>query len=556
VTTATIATASRWTMASTADLAGLAGAKLPEPDAELIADLTANGMIDPLYIMDTSAGRVLIDGYRRLAAAAALGWETVPTTDKPMIRLSLLAAHPGNVRQDLKLTKQYLAQTEGEGIRVALMLTRDPDVEGGIRLIDGHRRVAAGLKGGLTHAPYQWEGDRDEASQYVDMVTTAKHRESLTLREEAAALFSAAEAGAKVARLAKASGRTVKEAKTVIRAGGSETVAQIAKGVPSLVLTLEHMNALAELDGDSEAVARVEAATKSDPRNLSWIVQRELKARASRLAAQQHLSELEAAGARIRERDELSDKALPVRQISGQSAETHQAACKGHAWVLEEGAAAYEAWCVNASLYGHMQPASGTTDDAEAAKVRTEERRAVIRGNLDWDASETVRRAWLKELVCRRSWPKGAEARTAKATPAHLQRVTSRHLRGGSSVLSDGLTSGKARGVLADLIGKKDAARLSRADMAVTTGTATANRLIAEDFAVLAAAYEVRMTRAAWRIDKHEYVETRRDAAAWLTILAALGYQLTPIEQAVCDGQPYTGSPAPSQADADADALD
>jgi hypothetical protein len=66
--------------------------------------------------------------------------------------------------------------------------------------------------------------------------------------------------------------------------------------------------------------------------------------------------------------------------------------------------------------------------------------------------------------------------------------------------------------------------------------------------APVAAAYEDQMTgtgdqRATWRTDRYSPCP-REDAGAWLRLTAQLGYQLSPVEQAVADGVPYLGDSA------------
>ena len=68
-----------------------------------------------------------------------------------MIPVSELAAHPGNVRDDLDLTAEFCASIAEAGVRVPLLIT--PTADGGYRVIEGHRRLAAALKAGLAEVP-------------------------------------------------------------------------------------------------------------------------------------------------------------------------------------------------------------------------------------------------------------------------------------------------------------------------------------------------------------------------------------------------------------------
>ena len=122
-----------------------------------------------------------------------------------MIPVSQLAAHPGNVRTDLDLNEEFVASIAANGVLVALRITPDGD---GFRVIDGGRRLAAALKAGVEEVPFDLVAERagDEAGQYLDMITANRHRNPLTVLEEADALFAAKQAGATRTRLRKTTG--------------------------------------------------------------------------------------------------------------------------------------------------------------------------------------------------------------------------------------------------------------------------------------------------------------------------------------------------------------
>ena len=124
-----------------------------------------------------------------------------------MIAVSALAAHPGNVRADLDLNEEFVASVAVNGVLTALRITPDGD---GFRVIDGGRRLAAALKTGTKEVPYDLVPERagDEAGQYLDMINMNRHRNPLTVLEEADALFAAHQAGARKTRLRKAAGLT------------------------------------------------------------------------------------------------------------------------------------------------------------------------------------------------------------------------------------------------------------------------------------------------------------------------------------------------------------
>ncbi|MGW3091709.1 ParB N-terminal domain-containing protein [Streptomyces sp. NPDC001108] len=512
-----------WDMVDTARLTAEAADVVPA--AELVESVRANGIADPLYVTLAAGGAMrVIDGRQRLAAAVAANLPSVPVTFRPVIRTSLLAAHPGNVRQDLKVGKALLLSVRADGIRTALIVTQH---DGAWRVVDGHRRLAAAIAEKLTHVPYTVD-QRDEAGQMLDMVTTARHREGLTETEEAAALFAAAELGATPKRLAAAAGLTQVEAKRRARIGGSAAVRQAGAVDTRYTLTMDHMAKLAELEAiDPEAAATIAARVQDNPDDdHRWHIERALNRAQDAAAAEEHRAELESQGAAIRTLDELSERAQPLARLPI-SREEH-ATCQGAVWVLETGDSEYTRYCTNPPLYGHPAPTSPNQApvDKEAARKA---RRAIIDGNKDWDAAQTIRREWIADLLGRK--------RHAKATNDIFMSIMARELFSQSDVLA---RYNGVRGVAGEWLGVKD----DRDALMKRTQTATRNPV--NMFAVLAACYEDATPRHAWRTDG-DYAErdwhytVRPQTRRWLSWLVELGYEPTPIEQAIIDATDYTG---------------
>lgn len=106
-----------------------------------------------------------------------------------MVAVTELAAHPGNVREDLELTAEFCASIASAGVRVPLLIT--PTGEGAYRVIEGHRRLAAAVQAGLAEVPCDLDPGRagDEAGQYLDMLlaNSDAYRRNFAPVEEAAA---------------------------------------------------------------------------------------------------------------------------------------------------------------------------------------------------------------------------------------------------------------------------------------------------------------------------------------------------------------------------------
>ncbi|TDT93315.1 ParB/RepB/Spo0J family partition protein [Streptomyces sp. 846.5] len=510
---------STWPTVTVAGLIAHPGNVLPQADAELTADIAANGITDPLHIVTTSTGvQQVMDGMRRLAAALAAGLESVPFSPRAVIRLADLTPHPDNPRESLNLTSEFVATFAAEGCVIPVKFRTLAD--GTRQIVDGHRRFFAAKEAGLTHVPYELD-ELDDASTYVEMVVTATHRTGLTDREEAAALFSAAEAGAGVKRLATAAGTSQKAVKASLNALRSASARRAEAAAGGLDLTT--MAALADLEArDAEAAEKVAAELEANPKtNVEWAVRRagvELDQR-DKLAA--HRAELEARGARLRTEHELSDKASSLYYIQGDTS-AHETQCQGHVWVLKSGATQYTAYCANTEVFGHT-----VRDHDGRTKVKTDpaERKRVISGNLDWDTAEQQRREWIATLLKRRALPRATADRMASIAALAM-------LCAGQDSMSDRCGNDKASERLAEMVGGTKAT--VRADLAKRWGTPKDAARLA--FAVTAAAYESYIGRQSWR-DGSAVMRTA--AAQWLAWLTELGYEPAAVEIATRDGKAY-----------------
>lgn len=495
-----------------------------DPSPELVESIQERGIDEPLYVATLGDGTYrVVDGTRRLAAAVAAALTEVPVTYRPVIRVDALTRHPGNVRRNLKITREFRASIREHGVRTSIQIRRAAD--GTLQVVEGHRRLRAAIAEGHTFIPYTYD-EVDEAGAYLDMVTTAVHRDGLSDGEQAIALFQAADLGASVKQIAAASGLTQKDSKRLIRLSRSETVKKTA-----VTLSFSDMERLAELEEMSpELAAEVQAAITAQPdERHDWRIRGALTQAKSRQAAAAHRAKLDADGAQIRTPAELSEKAAPLRDLHNIEYDAH-ADCKGDVWVLDyPDSGRYSRYCSNTVLYGH-------TRREDVGKVSTAERKRIIHGNSHWDASTAVRREWLAEYLQRTTHPRAAAdimlsiAATAMLTADGIMQTKQTHPR------RDAL--------LGEFLGLPENKR-TRAEFAKRA--ATARRAPAHLFATVAACYELWTVRTVWRTDgTHADATVRTDAARYLGWLKELGYEPTPIETAVMDGTDY--DPAANEA--------
>ena len=523
-----------WPTLTVAELAAYPGnVRDIEAPADLLADVKGNGVQEPLYVVRTH-GDVpqIIDGFQRLVAAVAAGLETVPVTPRPVIRIDALTPHPKNAREDLDLNAPFVDSLRTEGCRIPVKIQR---LDGGVLQVnDGNRRYHAATDAGLTHLPYEWDDDdRDAAGQFLDMITTAQHRKSLTTSEMNQAMFSAAEAGAQVGRIAKAAGVRQKDVKTLVKVRSDEKLSAAVSGAGSYEWTFEHLGALSEFADDAEALAAITEAA-ADEGDVDWAIAIERTKRDKRTKAEAHRTELETAGQKIRDVEELSERAMPVWRLRGITTEEH-AECKGQVWVFDERRGdRYEPYCSAPGLYGHTVPestssGSGTKTTAEKEAERAA-RAAVKKGNIDWDAAEVVRRKWITDLIKRRNLPKN----TANALIGHVNEA----LLSGTWGICDDLNKEPTTEILAAFLGLNAQQAKDRTSFA---GHAAKDprRAPQLQFAAVAAVREKCANRSAWRTDDQRAPWTRKPTARWFKVLESLGYPLTPIEQSVVDEEPY-----------------
>jgi ParB family chromosome partitioning protein len=207
--------------------------------------------------IDVTAGDAHDQDMPQPEAPGGHGLPAQPAASRAMIAIELLTAHPGNVRRDVSLDQEFLDSIAELGLLTPVRIT--PDGGLGYRVIEGHRRLAAAEKLGLTEVPYDLAAERegDEAGQFLDMYATNHHRKGLTTLEEADALFAASANGASKARIRKATGLGKDDVAAALKAGRMTGLARETAAGFGYAITLEQLGLLAEFEDDAGAVGRI-----------------------------------------------------------------------------------------------------------------------------------------------------------------------------------------------------------------------------------------------------------------------------------------------------------
>jgi ParB family chromosome partitioning protein len=489
------------------------------------------------------AGSDAHDDAQQPEASSGYGLTDQNVAGRAVIAIELLTAHPGNVRRDVSLDQEFLDSIAELGILTPLRIT--PDGADGYRVIEGHRRLAAAEKLGLTEVPYDLAADReaDEAGQFLDMYATNHHRKGLTALEEADALFAASANGASKTRIRKATGLGKDDVAAALQAGRMTGFArEVAAGFGHSI-TLEQLGLLAEFEDDTEAVGRI----MNDICNGRSGQHAAEKVRQERAEAAEHerlVAQLIADGYTVGEQLPPNASMLHALLHDGQelTPEAH-ATCPGRAVYFGPYHALH--YCTGPEANGHasrFRPTplpdlrnGGTQDSAAEPEAGTgpgttpapdPQRKLVIEGNRAWTAAGNVRKRWLADsLLARRTAPKEA-----------MPFITAQ-LLAMPAPLRDAITHAARSSHFAEITGgtiKRDEA-----------STWPAGRLPVAILALIAAAYEERMDgdagRETWRTDRPYPRCPRDDAGTYLRFLHSVGYELSPIEQAVADSVPYAG---------------
>jgi ParB family chromosome partitioning protein len=479
-----------------------------------------------------------------------------PTAGRAVIAIGLLTAHPGNVRRDIRLDQEFLDSIAELGILTPLRIT--PAGGGVYRVIEGHRRLAAAEQ--LCHAevPYDLAAERegDEAGQFLDMYATNHHRKGLSTLEEADALFGASASGASKRRIRKATGLSPDEVASALRAGGMSGLARETAAAFGQSITLDQAALFAEFQDDDAAVNQI-MTDICNGRTGQYVAERLRQERADGAARQQLITQLAADGYVIADEYPGVGQLLTYLAHDGQdlTSETH-AACPGRAVHLSSyNPPVVTHFCTDPDSHGHTPRSSGsalpdlsgsgvTTSDGadtspvpDTAPVPDPARRLVIEGNKAWTAAANVRKRWLAgSLLARRTTPREA-----------MPFITGQLLEMPAPV-RDAITHASRSSLFQEITGG-----IIRHDE--NTGTWPAGRLPIAILAVIAASYEERMDgdqgRFTWRTDRRFTQCPRDDAGAYFRFLTSVGYELSPIEQAVADGVPYTGDQPANDLSAD-----
>ena len=436
-----------------------------------------------------------------------------------------LLDHPGNVRDDLGDLDELTASIRQVGVLEPLVVVPTDE---GHRIVTGHRRKAAAIAAGLDTVPCHERPDlAADSDQVLAMLVENLRRDDLTEVEEARGYQQLLDLGLSATKIAKVTGTSRTRVRDALAVTKSDSALNTAAAHG---LTLDQALVLTEFDGDEDAVDALTNAALEDPDGLLHVASRIRQDRERQAQYEQLVAEHEAAGVTILDQrpEGYGTKALTAPRLldaltdgDGQDIDPEpHADCPGHAvWIetysWQEPRATYA--CVDPQAHGHRNR-YGTDDENKPPEEAKAERREVVENNKAWRAAEPVRRDHIRTLLNAGKVPKG----TLRFVTAEIMADPAEIGRGTDDMIAE-LTGHVAEATDTSLY------QWGRTVGPAIEAKASDARLPLVLLAQVAAAREQSMDVQTWRRT------TARAEARWLSFLAATGYTLSDIEQAVID---------------------
>lgn len=458
-----------------------------------------------------------------------------PVAELVLLDPRTLAAHPRNIREDLGDLEGLAASIAAVGVIEALTVV--PLADGGHRIVAGHRRCAASILADQATVPCllrpELAADDDDrvghAGHVARMVSENLHREGISAIEEARAYQTMLELGVSRADIARKTGqprKRVLKGLGVVKAG-----AELGESLQAANLNLDQAATVAAYAENPEVAAELIAAAAGGDGAFAHAVSRAKQDRAEQRRVAAAVEALTEAGVTVIDKPDYDSAAALLHRLTHDGEpldEGSHKTCPGHAAYVQTG------WredvdvnylCTDPEGNGHAdrwanthRPATGTaggpmSDDQKA------ERRTVIENNKAMRAATEIRRAWVRDLLARRSAPKNV-LRYAVDAMLTQHWTLARWFNGMPNQ--------------ADIS--------AREELGITAGPFSDARLPLAVLAQIAGATESGIHPGSWR-------NPDSSVAEWFRFLVGQGYELADIEQHIVDAVPAKAAPDGAEAD-------
>jgi len=467
--------------------------------------------------------------------------EPITITYAPALDPEMIIPGP-NIRADAQASPGLIESVRAVGVRVPVAVAMDGG--GQYILLTGQRRRLAAVEAGKRIPALIFpEGTGDDTAERITSQWWENHgAQEMTGADEVQAVLDLGQVdGITPAEVAERLGVPKKAVRLAGKAGKSEAALDLLR---SGQLDLEQAAQLAEYDGDDEAQTALASAAAHGRWAFDHAVQIRGQQAKAQACADKTAKALAKAGATVSQdpappdawtRADLlttspgSQDPLP-EDVHGQ--------CPGRAWWVEpwyeEQANAVE-YCTDPEANGHgirEVQTIGSRGTQQTDEEATAERRYIRAGNIAFRAARDVRfKFWRQWLAGRRTLP-----------PEQAEWLTTRLIDGPAWLQSSMRDNYPVGGILLGLADRdpdckdKDAGWYAGAGLAAKAAVdAPPKRRQVILFASVIGAAEEAMTDAhTWQPSGYAYRFIRVPDV--LDLAAGLGYDLSPVEQAMRDG--------------------
>jgi ParB family transcriptional regulator, chromosome partitioning protein len=440
------------------------------------------------------------------AAATA----TAPETSYELLDPAAIIVR--NIRE-AKPSQRFIDSIREFGVLQPIGVVRD--TAGSLYLRFGGRRRQACIELGcqVPAIVVNYTGNTlpDEIDRIFGQLAENDDREELNAGDRAAAVQELFDLGVDETVVASKTGLGKAEIAAARKVAASETAKTLAAQYP---LDLEQIAAIADFDGDEEAVASLAEAARHGHGQFAHALQEARDERADREAITAHTAALAERGIKVVASQPYEKALHNWAGADGQrlTKETH-AECPGNVVTLYAGYQHHvsESWyCADPKANGHKRHGNNGTEQPP------EERKQVMEGNKAWRSAEKVRLAWLSEFLARPKAPAGALQLTLEAFAR-----SDRSLRYAMDARSEG-SHVMARKLLG--LPKADGGYYREPEVYTAMAKASPARAQVIALAIVLGAREDQTSVQSWRTPA-------TDTADYLETLAGWGYDLSDIER-------------------------
>jgi ParB family chromosome partitioning protein len=420
------------------------------------------------------------------AAATEASVTATPTHMDP--KMLTIAA---NVRKEVKIDPEFQASVTELGVLEPIAIEA---TENGYHVLRGQRRTLAAIQAGHALVPVYLTDAQTEADRITTQLAENLHRSAMTDSDIADGYEQLSLLGISAAEIATRVSKPKPAIAAALKAKADKTSAEaLVKG-----LTISQSVALAEFGDDPDLVAELETVALKSPASFTHKTQeaRDERARAAKLETAK--AEVATKGITLVESDPAA------YYYSGPQAVVTQLTKADGSPVPEDYAdAAYVGLNYNDEPFVRYVvtdwkarglrkagKGGGMTDTEKA------ERKELIANNRSMDSAIVVRKAWVAELLARKTAPKGANTFIAASLANHSYLV-SKGISNSLSVAGEFLGGKEGE----DGVFAKIAARPTKADTVI--------------LAAVLAGFEGDMSRTSWQNRQRAHQHYLKQLITW-----------------------------------------